>query len=103
MSQGIDEALEARDLYIALIAFMPMSSRRDLTDSATKLYDKVRHKNPLNEFQNTLRMSSGKCPRCFTSFELKKPGIVSKNFSSASSSPRASIDQRKMRRSNFHD
>src|SRR6266478_5860499 len=85
----------------------------------TELDDKARPNNPFNAFQYLfgLRHVSLVYRRrafnafqylfrrylgnlwYFTSSELKKPGIASKNFSSVSSSPRALIDQRKMRRS----
>jgi len=64
----------------------------------TELDDKARPNNPFNAFQYLFRRYLGNL-WYFTSSELKKPGIASKNFSSVSSSPRALIDQRKMRRS----
>lgn len=77
MPLGIDEL---SGMVIVLIAFIPMSSRRDLY-SMSELDDKVRSKNPFDAFQNLSRSlrpsdTSSLLLRSFTvtSFDLKKPG-----------------------------
>src|SRR6266852_9288781 len=81
-----------------------MSRRRTFSDSTTELNDKVRIKNPPSAFLKIWTSSTGeRLSRCFTNFELKKPGIASKKLFSESSSPRALIVQSKIWMSIFDD
>ena len=85
---------------IMLMISLQMMDRRDLVNSVTELEDKVRPIKPSNVCQKVLRWVRGKSrSRFLTSFELNKPGMDSKNFSSESSSPRALMVQPKIRTS----
>src|SRR6266567_6267174 len=95
---------ETSEWSIGLIAFTAMSTRRTFSESFTELDDQVRPKNPSNASLYFLKSPSRKShSRCFTSFELKKPGMASKKFFSESSSPRVVIVQSKIRTSIFDD
>src|SRR6266852_1600498 len=86
-----------------LMISLQISTRRDSSDSVTNLDDVVRPMNPSNATQKSSRSFSGKTLWRFTSLDLKKPGMASKNLSHEASSPRVLIVQSKMRMSTSND
>ena len=71
-----------------------------MKDSIAKLDEKVRFKNPSNIGRNLIRNPSRSCSlRSLTCLELKKPGMAAKNEDSASSLPRASSVETRIRTS----
>src|SRR5258708_12462295 len=69
---------------VALITFVQIVTRRCFRDSEIRLDDKVRSINPISSFDNGLLFGSMKSLSAFpAAFELQRPEIPSKNYSSS--------------------